>query len=190
MKGKRTGIDFSEHILETKKQDNHTVYHFRKPGTYMDSIMYINTYGIMAVTGDYGNWIFCREFHPTEKERVSDQYWCEKLSISSTQVYEKYDPEETAKRIKEHIEHGLEEYGWEGDRLDTMKSYLHDCLEYVDEEERYKVFAYDNLPSFTDYESIIICNEVKPWLKVVFDGFDEICRRMKEEVEILNNQGV
>ena len=103
MKGKRTGLDFSKHELLCTKSDELTIHHLKKPNTYYDSIKYINTQGIMAVTGDYGNWIFCREFHPSADDYVSSGYWCEKLSIASCQVYKEYDPEETEKEIKRRL---------------------------------------------------------------------------------------
>ena len=65
MEGRRTKLNFSQHELHVIKQEDLLVHHLRKPGTDMDNIKYINTNGVMVVTGDYGNWMFCREFHPS-----------------------------------------------------------------------------------------------------------------------------
>jgi len=37
------------------------------------------------------------------------------------------------------------------------------------------------MPSFFDSEGVPNVKKVKIWLQIVFDAFDEICRRMKEE---------
>lgn len=180
MKGNRTGIEFENHELHVVQNDEVLIYHLKKPGTYWNSIKYINTQGIMAVTGDYGNWIFCREFHPSADGFVSDGYWCEKLSISSTQVYNEYDSETTLKEIQRQLNVGLVEQGYEGEELEVMTEYLEECLSYVDDELDYTQYAYHNMPSFMDAENVIFKSEIKPWLKTIFDGFDEICRRLKE----------
>lgn len=41
--------------------------------------------------------------------------------------------------------------------------------------------AYNNKPSFLDYEYIVFCTETNHWLLVIFDAFEEICKRLKEE---------
>src|SRR3989344_2189435 len=82
----RTGVDFTKHELIVTEQEGLLVHRLKHPEyTYMNSVTFINTNGIMAVTGDYGNWIFCREFHPNDKEGVSGGYWLEKLKIASSQ---------------------------------------------------------------------------------------------------------
>jgi hypothetical protein len=71
--GSRTNFDFSEHELIITKSDGllvHTLKH--KDYNKMYRFDFINTNGIMAVTGDYGNWMFCREFHPSPDGGVSD----------------------------------------------------------------------------------------------------------------------
>jgi hypothetical protein len=178
--GKRTGIDFSKHKVHVTRHEGFLMYYIKKPTTICDSIKYINTGGIMAVTGDYGNWIFCREFHPNAKEGVSDGYWEEKLEISSTQKAEEYDQEHTQSDIEAMLNGGLEEYGYTGSKLEEMKEYFNECLTRVDDELEYTSYAYRNYPSFCDHETVIFRKRTKYWLKAVFDGFDEICRRMKE----------
>lgn len=184
--GKRTGIDFSKHEVHVTRHDGFLMHYIKKPNTVSDSIKYINTNGIMAVTGDYGNWIFCREFHPDPKGHVSDGYWEEKLQISSTQKWEDYDAERTQAQIESMINGGLKEYGYTGKKLDEMMEYMENCLRCVDDELDYTYTAYRELPGFCDYESVIFCKKTKYWLLAVFDGFDEICRRMK--LELQNNQ--
>lgn len=134
---KRTDLDFSKHELTITVEGNTTIHHLKKPDTFIDSIKFINTNGVLVVTGDYGNWIFCREFHPSEKEYVSDGYWLEKLKISSSQEGEEFDSEATEKKLKEMI------IEYENKR--EVVDYLTDLLDYVNEDEfNYRNYAFDN----------------------------------------------
>jgi hypothetical protein len=174
---KRTSIDFSKHVLTTFEDKYVTIYEFKIPGTYTHSMKFINTSGVMTVTGDWGNWVFCREFHPGPENGVSDGYWIEKLHISSCQKPYKYDSDETTRRLKERLQEIKEEYE-EGSRYEQLKEYYESCLENVDDYYDYIQAARDH-PGFMDAESIIEGKELNRWLEAIFDGFDEICSRMK-----------
>jgi len=177
----RTNVDFSKHELIVTNQDGLLVHHLKHPEySQMYSVKFINTNGIMAVTGDYGNWIFCREFHPSDDGYVSDYYWIEKLTIASSQSGLDFDNEKTKKSIEEGINGGLEEYGYNGDELDLMIEYYNELLDYVDLSRfEYTSFAYNNYPGFTDSECVPFIESPKIWLKIIFDAFEEICDRIK-----------
>jgi len=98
---RRTNIDFSKHVLTIDETTNAVIYGFKKPETYHGAIKFINTSGILAITGDYGNWIICREFHPSADGHVSDGYWCEKIRLSSSQKVSDHDPKATEDLINE-----------------------------------------------------------------------------------------
>jgi hypothetical protein len=176
MNKKRTDVNWDKHELTVVVDTPEVLIHkFAKPNTICGSITFINTQGILAITGDYGNWIFCREFVPSAEGFVSDSYWCEKLRISSTQKISDYDPDETRKEIHEKLKDEDEDFD------EDDKAYLNDLLNNLDEcEERYMVYAYDNLPHNRDHEFIPLIKKLNPWLDIIFDAFDEICRRMKE----------
>ena len=179
---KRTNIDLSKHVIEVTKTENVLIHRFAIPNTYTNSVKFINTNGIMAVTGDFGNWIFCREFHPSADGMVSDHYWIEKLHIASSQVGEEFDSRLTRKEIELGLESQLEEYGYDGEELEEMKEYYNDLLDNVDYSEwEYTSYAYSNKPNFLDAESVPFLKDTKSWLKVIFDCFDEICDRIKKE---------
>lgn len=172
--GKRTNIDFSNHTITITKAPGLLIHNFGVPGSSLNRIRYINTTGIMAVTGDFGNWIFCREFHPSEEGGVSDQYWCEKLKIASTQKYEDYDPDLTEAEIKRHLA--------EEDLSDKERVYLAECLQYTEDEHTYIDFAYHHaVGGYEDGEYIPFKKRINSWLLYIFDGFDEICARLKTE---------
>lgn len=183
----RTGIDFSNHELHVyeNKTDDETrilVHHLKKPNTIEGNIKFINTNGIMTVTGDYGNWMFCREFHPSSEGYVSEGYWHEKLGYASSQDGQEFDSEATKEHIQEGLKSGLEEYGYEGEKLEEAKEYYENLLEYVEYSHwEYEAYAYQNMPDFFCGEGVPNLKKTKVWLKIIFDGFDEICRRMKKE---------
>lgn len=186
MQGKRTGINFSKHIVEVKQSEGLLVHYIRRPNTITQSVKFINTNGIMAVTGDFGNWIFCREFHPDGNTGVSGDYWHEKLRMSSCQVAEDFDSEGTIEHLRRGIDGGLEEYGYRGDQLKQAIDYYEECLDYADlSEHEYTSFAFREMPGFFDAEQVPFVKKLKERLRIVFDAFDEICRRMKES-EVAN----
>lgn len=172
---KRTKKNFSEYKVEVIKHgDDVLIHRFAKPDTRCGSVTFINAEGILAVTGDYGNWIFCREFYPSKDGYVSDGYWLEKLRISSTQKPCDFDADLTRQEIESQMA--------EEDIDEEDKAYLENLLGYLDEgEERYLVYAHDNLPRNRDHEYVPISKRLNPWLEVIFDTFDEICRRMETE---------
>lgn len=182
-KQSRSGLDFSHHDLTIVKTPSFFKYDLKSPTSeYIYRVTFINIDGVMIVKGDFGNWIFCREFYPSKKAGVSSDYWAEKLKTSSKQDPYVFDSEETKLKIKEMLyEKGLEEYGYEGDRLVEMREYLELCLEYVDcTEGEYVYFAYYQKPNFLDSENVIFCKSLDTSLLCVMDAFDEICSRMEE----------
>jgi hypothetical protein len=179
MNNKRTNVNFDKHEVTIIDSGETLIHKFNRPNTCCGAITFINTHGILAITGDYGNWIFCREFHPSPEGFVSDSYWCEKLRISSTQKISDYSPEETRKEIEERLKNVDE------DLDNDDKEYLQDLLNQVDEcEERYMVYAYDNLPNGRDSDFIPLIKKLNPWLEIIFDAFDEICLREKNKEKI------
>lgn len=187
MKGKRTGIDFSEHELIITKNDNVLIHHLKKPNTVMDNVKFINVEGVLLVTGDYSRWSFCREFHPSAEGRVSDYYWCEKLSIGSSQTYSDYSPDKTHETLVEELDNYIKDKTEENPKFDEenedddILNYYKNCISNTDDELDYTYCAYRNLPKGIDGESVTFMKKIKPQLQVVFDAFEEICRRMKEE---------
>jgi hypothetical protein len=182
----RTGIDFSGYNLKVINQPELLVHELTRPGhSHMYKVKFINTNDVMVVTGDYGNWMFCREFHPSADGYVSDGYWHEKLGLYSTQEGKEFDSEATKKLIQDGLDGGLEEYGYEGDSLEQMKEYYEELMDYVEcSDWEYEYFAYNNYPSFSDSECVPHIKKTKYWLQVVFDAFDEICIRMKNSSDI------
>lgn len=179
----RTAVDFSKHIvLETHfKNENHSldIWDLKLPDSdYTHRVRFINSCGTLTVSGDFGNWVFCREFHPSEDGYVSDGYWTEKLKIHSVQDSSEYDSERTEKEINLMIKKGLKEYGFEGDELKNKKEQFKELLEHTEDELSYTYFAYRE-SNIGNYELIPYCKTRYPRLDIIFDAFDELCKRKK-----------
>lgn len=188
MRTKRTEYDFSKHthrteIFKSEEGNEIRVDHLQKGNSRMGYIKFVNNSEGLSVYGDFGNWIFYRPFHPSANGFVSDMYWLEKLRIASEQRWDRPDNldfDYIQKELKEGINGGLEDYGYEGSELDTMIEFYKDLLDYTDDPLEYLYNGYRNMPSCTDYESIPIAYKMPVWLEIVFDAFDEICSRLKD----------
>jgi len=98
----------------------------------------------------------------------------------------KYDSEATYKELEDGINGGLEEYGYMDDDLDVMKEYYKNCQMYSETEWEYIAFAHgDDKPNFIDHDQVPFVERTKQWLMIVYDGFDEICRRIKDNEVII-----
>ena len=178
--------DFSEHTHKTELFKNENgeeirVDTLRKGNSRYGYVKFVNDSEGLSVFGDFGNWIFCRPFHPSKEGYVSAMYWTEKLGHSSSQDYSKYDAKATEEELKEQINHKLEEYGHTGDELKQIKEWYSDLLGYVDDETEYIYKAFRDSPSEIelDYEDIPYVKELKYHLYIVFDAFNEMCNRIQ-----------
>jgi hypothetical protein len=76
----------------------------------------------------------------------------------------------------------LAEISYYGEELDQAIEFYRECLRYVETEWEYVAFAHgSDKPGFIDHTEVPHCKKTKQWLRIVFDGFDEICRRLKEQ---------
>lgn len=186
---KRTDVDFSDHshkidYFENDQGEKIRVDKLQKGNSLMNYIEFINTDKILTVTGDFGNWVFCRPFIPSENGYVSDIYWIEKLQTASEQRFQNLDFTEIIKDIEEYINSDLEEDGYEGDKLEILKSWFEELLDVAkncDEiEYLYKAFR-DPFSPVLDDEIIPYYKKKPVWLNIVFDAFEEMCNRLKNE---------
>ncbi|MFW6226371.1 MAG: hypothetical protein ACOC3V_05390 [bacterium] len=189
-KGKRTSIDFSKHShrVEIYKcgEKEIRIDHLQIDTSRTNYIQFINTDEICSVTGDFGNWIFCRPFIPSSNEGVTDSYWIEKLNTRSEQNLDKLDMAAISKRIEELLDGDLDKMGFDEDEIDDVKSWYEDLLEETHDEYSYIAKAWRDYsrPSTIEDEDVPHITVVPIWLKIVFDGFEEICKRIKENEKI------
>jgi len=173
-------------IFKNEKGDKIRIDHFQVGSSKMEYVQFINTDEILTVTGDYGNWVFCRPFVPSSTGYVCDHYWLEKLKIASKQEFTELDWKSIIGDIKEKID-SLEEEGYEGKQLKEAKEWYTELLEVAESEDtleyEYKAFRDYYKPSCIDYEEIPHYKEIPTQLLIIFDVFDEICFRLKEKEE-------
>lgn len=178
---KRTNWDFSEYshrveIFKSESGKEIRVDHLQKDSSRIGYVKFVNDSEGLSVFGDFGNWVFCRPFHPSADGFVSEMYWIEKLNMHSCQDPYDYDCDSTREDIEDLVSFELEENGFKGEKLEQAKSYLNDLLDYVDDPIEYKYHAFRySMPSFFDCEDIPFVQKYKPQLEIVFDAFEHIC---------------
>lgn len=176
---KRTKIDFSRHEVEIIQHEGVLIHKFKRPDTIVCSIIFINTQGVMTVTGYFGNWVFNREFHPhADYEGVSDYYWNEKLEMYSQQTSSDFDTETTLEHIQEFIDDYEENYQPVPEELndwfEELKDNAFDKIEY-------EYVAYRNKPSDIECEDVPYGKKQHQRLSCVYDGFEALCEKLKEK---------
>jgi hypothetical protein len=192
MTNKRTKWNFDGHthrveIFKSEEGNEIRVDHLQKGDSRCGYVKFVNDSEGLTVFGDFGRWSFCRPFHPSTDGGVSDGYWNEKLKMHSSQDHAKYDAEETRKELQEWIKTGLEEYGYEGKKLKKLKGFYKHLLDYVDDELEYTYHAFrSDWDVDLDYEQVPFCKKGSYQLEIVFDAFDEICRRLKQKEDEQN----
>lgn len=176
MKGTRTKVDFSKHILEhteSKEPIFVSVHHFHIPGTIAESIKFINIDGKLLVTGDYGSYVFCRGFYPSAKsDKVSEQYWLEKLRGDSIQKPCSYDSDETIEALRNASLDAIHNYSEKNSR--KAIEYYDECENYAEDEWAYIEHARCNMPDFMSSENLVVGYKLHEQLAVVFDAYDII----------------
>lgn len=194
-KKSRTNVNWSRHELIVSAVPEVTrIWCLKIPGTVLHQVNFINIKGRLLVTGDYGDWVFTREFIPGEDEPVSEGYWLEKLRISNPYMEFPLAWE----YIKEAIlkfpeEHGEKVTRYEGEYGDIEKveyevpedvqDWLDELMWYAEDEDTvsYLYTAYRKTPQDIEYSNVPYSRSTPYWLDVIFDAFDEICRRIKED---------
>lgn len=172
---KRSTIDFSKHELEIIKNENVLIHILQRPNSSICKVVFINTMGVCSVTGDFGNWIFCREFHPSKDGQVSGGYWDEKLNMHSVQNSDEFNTEQTEKDIDYYVENYVNE-----DTSEEELNWIEELRENTDDEYNYIHKAYRDHPSDVDTEYIPLGKVRNPRLNIIYDAFEEICSRIKD----------
>lgn len=176
---KKIKINWKKHLLTYHSSPTGRVHILKQPNTSDHSVIFINSMGVMSVTGDFGNWIFCREFHPSPGAKVSEAYWVEKLKIASTQQPMEFDPDETRKQLRKEIRE-IGTNGYDPDTKRIIKGYYENCLAIIDD-GNYFFEATQEVPDGFDSEYVVYCEKPKIWLLCIFQAFNEICRRLEIE---------
>lgn len=177
----RTQTNFENHQLTIKELDGIIIYTFKKPDTIEQQLIFIIGYDVTTVTGDFGNWVFNREFTPALNGTVSDDYWDEKLQSASRQEIEHFDSDDTAEKIMEFCSTFEEKFGREMNEAEG--EWIEQLETYADDEVDYMYMFNKHYPTETlnsEDTEILITFARSHCLKVIYDAFDVMCSRMEK----------
>lgn len=172
---RRIDMDWSDHVLKIEEHGEFaTVHRLKKPNTGWEMVEFINIKGHgLLVCGDFGDWKFSRCFYPSKDGCVSEQYWIEKLHIANP----RQDVFSFSQEALDVDIYQLTEYAKEVGRHDETKEYIDILKESVCRAD--VVSSWYHCPDWMepeDYpEGVKTCKR----LEIIFDAFDEVCRRMK-----------
>ncbi|MFA5428911.1 MAG: hypothetical protein WC279_11975 [Sulfurimonas sp.] len=169
-------LDWSKHEVIIEDHGKLKIWRIKIPGTILHQVNFINTEDRLIVTGDYGDWMFSREFWPSAENGVSQGYWLEKLRAS---MGRREDWELDKEYIRDRIKEFPERYG---DDLipEEVLSWLEDLESNLDDDLCYQYVAYRQKPDTVEYEDVPYSKKIPIQLLIVFEAFDEICRRLSE----------
>jgi len=82
------------------------------------------------------------------------------------------------------MNHELKYYAYDKIKFNQATRWYHELLEIADSEDEleytYKAYRDSSKPDFIDYEDIPYYKEIPIQLNIIFDAFDEICKRLKK----------
>lgn len=168
-------MNFEKHKLTVEEFGPITVYTFKRPDTINLMTKWIVGLGVTTVTGDLGNWVFCREFHPSKGEKVSRGYWDKKLEMYSVQKAMEFDSYDTLKAIEEFEKDFEDSYG---EMTGEVEEWLDRLQDKVFDKIEYEQVAYRDKPSFIEYEDVPYGEIRHAQLDLVYNSFDEMCDRV------------
>ena len=96
------------------------------------------------------------------------------MRIGNSQVLSSYDDEATNKELYELLSEDLD--------VDEREFVL-ELMGCTDDEIEYKYKAYRELSApgrFSDYDWIPFCKKINPWIPIIFDYFEFVCWKLKE----------
>jgi len=186
-KEKHSKIKFDQHKLHVVENDHFSSFHLKIDGTIRNNVKFTLIDGVTLITGDFGNWVACRPFNPRDGDIDSVGYFCEKLTISSTQETKEWDSDYLESEVKDLID-GLKERGVKGKSFEKSKEFLEDSLGFGDDEIDYVSYCRDNMPECFDYEYLPDGYVTKYRIFVLVDAFNEIYQRLKKEEIIIEEQ--
>jgi hypothetical protein len=155
------------------------IYDFKKPDSIEHRVIVINAYGVCSVTGDFGKWIFEKEFHLSGNcTKINDGYILQN-SPRTQELYE-WDGELVRKEIEETIQ---QSYDIESDEMsDEENEYWSGLINATYDCEYTYIAKCMNRPSCIESENIPKSRQkLNPYLLAIFDAFEEICGRTKDE---------
>jgi hypothetical protein len=165
-------MTFENHKLT---QVNENTYLFKQPRTGNCHIYFhFLVDGRMAITGDLGEWILERCFHPIMTERLSNGYFMEKVVNDQKYVF---DSELLQKQLKELANEIMADYTQceEWDQPETAPDFSEESFYY--EREADYIVDMDRLVelfNIQDYESLPDGKKPHPWIEMIVEAYHYI----------------
>lgn len=194
LRTKLADIDFSNHKLEIKEDKLTTIHSLIHPEyDVMFRVNFINVMDRLLITGDFGNYVFNRSFYPNEENYVSVSYWNQKLIGEAHELEFNEIVKDLEEALDKYVENKMEEEPDEDceDKdeyimmnSDDVMDYYEKCIELAENrDDSYKFFAYNDYPDdlAEDYGDVVIHEKTLERLRIVYDAFNEICRRVQQE---------
>lgn len=95
-------MDFSKHVYTVSLQTG-TYSLETEPGKLLYAVHFRNMAGKCLVTGDFGSWVFSRQWHPAQEYSVSAHYFREKVESKPCSIDRLgvYNPAATRVNVQE-----------------------------------------------------------------------------------------
>jgi hypothetical protein len=184
MKESKNFIDFSKHIHTVKTYKSEDWNEIREDRFWiewslMNWMVFINHNYWMNVVWDFWCWSFCRNFIPSETEKIYLSYFAEKAFIANNnQWIEVFDLDELEKQIEEKIKDFKEQW-YEWDELEEIQIYYNNFLTSENEIDYICKIRNTDMPESLDYEDILDWKVYSSRFIIIYQAFNEICKRLK-----------
>lgn len=152
----------------------YTVYDLSLGASSVSRVKFTVGGGHTLVTGDYGTYVFEREFHPHPKGSVSEDYWIGKIPSNMNSM--EYSSKVTMELISD-LSKNISEYGYDEDKMGKIVSALLEATNYVENEhDYYHHILYDSdLYSLLDAEDVPWGKDYNHRMDYIFDAFEKMC---------------
>lgn len=170
-------MNWTNFELTVERHGDIVVYTFKQLDTINYQTVWIVGKGVTTVTGDLGNWVFCKEFHPCKNQVVSRGYLDEKLEIYSVQESKVFDTEATLKAIQQFKDDFEDNYG---EMNEEDEEWIEQLDNHVFDKIEYEEVAFRQKPGYIDYEDVPYGRIRQPRLELVYDAFEEMCKQVKD----------
>lgn len=179
-------VDFSfldNWSYSKRQQGDYTEYRLQSNKWTHEYILFLVGNGFTAVTGDYSNHIFCREFNPSKSQiGISFGYMLEKYRSQSTQnptnVYSIQDTKDAIKEFRlDYVDGDLSKLSEEEkDAFDDLLYSAEDELDYTF--QRYRGHRDDIV--FLDCEVLDPVYDIDIQVQVILNAFITMCKKENE----------
>ena len=192
-------MDFSKHLysfeeFSTKQFGKGRVDRLYVNDSDFNSVLFVNFKGILTVSGDFGNWVFDREFIPSEKNQYCIPYMNEKLRKSSEQSAGEFDSEATVASLKKRVTEILSEHFPDKiEKLEQREATLEDRSFFQEAVILFQTLKYQNTTSvendMKELDWILdLWSKSDNWIEYVASAMSEMPGHLSSDSIIVENK--